>query len=208
MRIPFHTLGEGLTTEEENAARAYTSNSPEFHAFCQGIQRVYPKFPISEQVPSHVQSLESAVKKFQLASAMTVYCGVGWGLPVFGSLYSEGISLVGFRYQYPGFISTTNDRARAIQSFMCTGVNGPNHPTLLTISLPKDFKGLPPEVLGADNTHEREFILGRDIPFSIVKVTGHQLNQLCYSHTHDTRKVLELFLELQQSSAPLAISTS
>jgi hypothetical protein len=192
--ILFRALAN-LTTRENEAARAYTRDALGFHALCQGIR--FGDLGMSDDpkgIRSHVRPLDGAIRKFELTTAATVQCGLGWGLPVFGALYpANTTALLGFTYTYAGFISTTTDRAKAIE-FMCAGVKiSTDRPALLTISLPADFNGLPMQVLGADSTNERELLLGRNLAFTIVDALPHKLGELCQSS--DQREVIELFLQ-------------
>jgi hypothetical protein len=101
--------------------------------------------------------------------------------------------LIGLEYQYRGFISTSANRDTAIR-FLCGGVKvSTDRPTLVTFMLPAGFKGFPMQTLGADSTHEDEFLLGRDLSFRIIGATARVLTHFCRGT--DQRQVLELLLE-------------
>jgi ADP-ribosyltransferase exoenzyme len=185
-----------LTEKEREAARQYTQESVKFHTWFQGVRQDELGLPSDRRIVACTKLLDAAIDKFELTATSTVYCGLGWGLPVLGSLIPpKPEALVGFTYEYPGFISTTVCRDRAV-AFLCQGINSSNDkPVLLEISLPANFRTLPAQVLGNDNSHEQEFILGRNLTFTVTNVRQWLLRDLCKTHNKDgERKVLELSL--------------
>ena len=167
------------TEDEKQIVREYRAESLLFHMCVQGIDGA----PAGTALPTTIEklpafrmayrqkraALESAVKKFELTTDLTVYCGLAYGRGVIGSLNAGTSSFAGLMMQYPGFISTSSDRVIA-ERFLTAGQQ--NRPVMLVINLPAGFNVFPIEALNDGQAHEREFIIGSNVAFTITNASN------------------------------------
>ena len=163
-----------LTEIESDAARAYGSESGFFHLACQADHSMaLSEFnPYQEFVCScKLAALKSATSsRYELAADATLFSGHGNGVGVVGGLgHSHPDAFVGMTWQYRGFTSTSARKDKA-EDFVRTRAKSPlDTPAFLEFRLPAGFRLLPMAVLGADSTHEAEFLLTPNLAFKVVE---------------------------------------
>lgn len=179
--MTYKKLGD-LKDDEIKAARAFGSDSGHHHRIAQGIRdcdciKGYAKFQNNACIVT--RAISNAIKKLELTKPMTVCSGIGWGRVAVGSLTSQDLSkFVGLTYQYPGFISTSDDAGIA-ERFIRNGYKVcSDRPLLFVFNLPTGFNVLPMKELGADNSYEHEFLLDRNLEFEIKDVTTYDLEKV------------------------------
>jgi len=155
-----------LTDPERAACIRYKADAILLHACAQGwigefgeSERLGAFFAESAEL---VRQLDRAIQKFQLSADTTVYSGHGWGASVVGSLVGEPRQFIGLRYSYPGYISTSTERAVAETFLRARSEN----PVLLECALPTGQRLLPMDAI-TGNVGEAEYLLGRSMEFEI-----------------------------------------
>lgn len=174
MTSPSYRKIDGLTDMETKAARAYSSESGLFHLACQAAHNmILSKFEPYQLFlcSGKLSALKSATSsKYELTAGATLFAGHGVGGGVVGGLgCSKPEAFVGMKWQYRGFTSMSASQDTA-EAFVSRTAKTPlDSPVLLEFHLPAGFRLLPMEVLGADSTHEAEFLLAPNLQLEILK---------------------------------------
>jgi hypothetical protein len=159
-----------LTGTERQACTDYGSDATMLHACAQGWSEDFDdSLKMSSLVVKALEltrQLDSAIGKFELSGDATVYSGHGRGFSVVGSLLGDPDKFIGFKYRYPGYISTSADRGVA-ENFLRTRAGTVGTPVLLEFRLKSGQHILP---MHAAITHvgEAEYVLGRSLKFEII----------------------------------------
>jgi hypothetical protein len=159
-----------LTQQERDACTEYYADATFLHACSQGWSGAFPdskKFEkFREGAKDLVAHLDKAIPKFQVSVGGIVFSGHGTGISVIGSLIGPAEQFVGFRCCYPGYVSSSVDRAAA-ESFLRTRSSGARMPVLMEIKLEKGDSALPMDrATGACG--EAEYLLKRSIVFEVI----------------------------------------
>jgi hypothetical protein len=147
-------LQSELTQSETDAAARFASDAGFLHAIHQGWQdelvgrSEYDQFragfsKFRTEAKALRDDLDSAIGKSALEKAAVVYSGHGRGYSTLGSINGEPEKLVGLRYQYPGYISTSWNEVTAINSFLAKRQYKGSRPVLLELRIPKGFSARP-----------------------------------------------------------------
>jgi hypothetical protein len=180
--VIFRKLAE-LTNVETASARAYGAESGLFHLACQADHSMaltsfqsYQEFCHSGKLAALKRATTSC---FELTAEATVYSGHGSGTGVIGGLgHSDPVRFEGMIWQYKGFTSTTSRRDKAEQFLQARAKSPFDAPILLEFRLSSGFRLLPMEILGADSTHEAEFLLPPSASFQIMGASHVEVEKI------------------------------
>ena len=160
--------GEELTDCERAAFVEYGSDATMLHACAQSWSSEFNDLArmvmLLGKAPHLTNHLDSAIQKFELSSDATVFSGHGKGFSVIGWLFGDPKNFVGFKYRYPGYISTSADRGTA-ENYLRTRADRVSAPVLLQIRLTRGQRIFPMAAVG--QTHHAEYVLERSIEFEI-----------------------------------------
>lgn len=169
-------LKEGLDDAEREACQRYESEATMLHAACQGRSsdfQYHPDFPAFQmRCAADVAAIDSAIRKFEVAEAGSVFSGHGVGIGVVGSLRADLGRFVGLEYCYPGYISTSSERVVAEEDFIEKRARSGTSPVLLEFRLHAGMSALD---FGQVTTSvgEFEYLIGRKQRFSIIDATHY-----------------------------------
>jgi len=169
-----------LTAEEREACTIYYQDATMLQACTQGLSGDFDDSPrmlaMIGRAAQAALRLDRAIQKFALSAGATVYSGHGRGSSVVGSLRGNPQQFVGLGYRYPGYISTSWDRAKA-ENFLRTRASAVGTPVLLKIRLRQGQNLLPLDV-GTGQLGEGEYLLPRTLEFTIIDVTWQNVDQV------------------------------
>jgi len=106
--------------------------------------------------------------RYELTADAKLYSGHGNGIGAFGGLgHSEDRHFKEMTWRYRGFTSTTSCKSKAVDFVRTRAKTELDTPVLLEFQIPAGFRLLPMAALGADMTHESEFLIPLGLPFLI-----------------------------------------
>jgi hypothetical protein len=172
------SLKEALLPDEQEACQRYEVEATMLHACCQGRSsdfRFHPGFAAFQmRCAAEIDAIDRAIRKFEVTGEGSVFSGHGVGIGVVGSLRADPAKLVGFDYCYPGFISTSRERAVAEEKFIESRAGSGTCPVLLEFALRKGMSALDFSEV-TNSVGEFEYLLGRKQRFVIVAANQYAL---------------------------------